>query len=157
MKFIRPISSSTVQKATGATTEPSNFVASHGESDRTAKTPRRAIAISSPMANAISLPSNHLAMARDTVIPAISQPQPKIMKPRQASFALPGIETHHELSHSFMAEAWNQSLMATYLMAAPITMSDAERVPVKRMPILSRMIPATIRKPQTFRMYSEAA
>ena len=79
------------------------------------------------------------------------------MKPRQASLALPGIETHHEPSHSFSAVAWNQSLMARYLTAAPITMSDAERVPVKRTPILSRMMPAMIRKPQTFRINSEAA
>ena len=39
--------------------------------------PIRAHAISSPIANAISLPLNHLTMIFDTVIPAISMPTPK--------------------------------------------------------------------------------
>ena len=79
------------------------------------------------------------------------------MKPRHASFALPGRATHHEPSHSQKAVVWNQSVMPMYLIAAPTTMRDVERIPVKRTPILSRMMPARIRKPQTLRMYSDAA
>ena len=44
-----------------------------------------------------------------------------------------------------------------YLMAAPATIREVDRIPVKRTPILSRMIPARIRKPNTLSMYSEAA
>ncbi len=43
------------------------------------------------------------------------------------------------------------------MIAAPTNISEADSVPVKRTPILSRMMPATIRKPNTLRMYSEAA
>ena len=82
--------SSTVQNATGATTDMSKWLAIIGESHMTAKTPRRAMAISRPIARAISLPSNHLAIAFDTVVPAISQPHPKIMNPSEAILALPG-------------------------------------------------------------------
>ena len=149
---------SAVQNATGATTELSNLAAIIGEVHMTANTPRRAIAISNPIARAISLPLNHLAIALETVVPAISQPQPKIMKPRLAILALPGNATHQLFSHAQNSVAWNQSLIPIYLMNAPITINDAERRPVKRTPILSRMIPAKIRKKQnTFRKYSEAA
>ncbi len=78
------------------------MLASHGEMVNTAKTPTRAMAISSPMASAISLPSNHLAIVFDTVMPAISMPQPKIMNPSDASLALPGNDTHQLLSHVSM-------------------------------------------------------
>jgi hypothetical protein len=54
-------------------------------------TPRRASAISEPIANAISRPLNHLTIPRETVIPAISQPQPKIMKPQAANLAEAGM------------------------------------------------------------------
>ena len=54
-------------------------------------TPKRASAISDPMASAISRPLNHLTIPRDTVIPAISTPQPKIMKPIAANLADAGI------------------------------------------------------------------
>ena len=79
------------------------------------------------------------------------------MNPSDASFALPGMAVHHELSHSQNAVAWNHSVMPMYLMVAPITMSDVERMPVKRTPILSRMIPARMRNPNTLSMYSDAA
>ena len=69
-----------------------------------AKTPTLARAISSPIARAISLPLNHLAIIFETVVPAISQPQPKIMKPSEASLALPGIDTHQLLSQPSKAE-----------------------------------------------------
>ena len=129
-----------------------------GEIHMTAKTPRRAMAISSPMASAISLPSNHLAIAFETVVPAISHPHPKIMNPSDAIFALPGNATHQLSSHVQNAVVWNQSEMPTNLIEAPMTMSDAERRPVNRIPILSRMIPAKIRKKtKTLRKYSEAA
>ena len=86
--------------------------ASHGEMEKMAKTPTRAMAISSPMARAISLPSNHLAMAFDTVMPAISMPQPKIIKPSDASLAEAGNEVPHEPSHVSMPEPANESLTA---------------------------------------------
>ncbi len=96
-------------------------------------------------------------MAFDTVVPAISQPHPKIMKPRHAIFALPGRAVHHEPSHALNSVAWNHSVIPMNFMDAPSTMSDAESIPVKRVPILSRMMPAIMRKPNTFRIYSEAA
>ena len=156
MKLIRPIRRRITQKRIGASMFP-NLSARRGDAERTANTPRRAIAISRPIARAISLPSNHFAIAFDTVIPAISQPHPKIMKPREAIFALPGRAVHHEPSQLQNSVAWNQSVMPMYLIPAPITMSEVERIPVKRTPILSRMIPARMRNPQTLRMYSEAA
>ena len=65
--------------------------AKNGEKIIQVATPRRASAISDPMANAISRPLNHFTIPRDTVIPAISQPQPKIMKPLAANLADAGI------------------------------------------------------------------
>ena len=47
--------------------------------------PRRAVAISRPIANAISFPLNHLTMILETVIPAVSTPTPKIAYPRAAT------------------------------------------------------------------------
>jgi len=40
-------------------------------------------------------------------------------------------------------------------MLAPMNIRDAESTPVKRMPILSRMMPARIRNPKTLKMNSE--
>ena len=152
------MTSRAVQKATGATTDLSKWLEIIGAIHMTAKTPRRAMAISSPMARAISLPSNHLAMALETVVPAISHPHPKIMNPSEAILALPGNATHQLLSHAQRDVVWNQSEIPTNLIEAPITISDAESSPVNRIPILSRMIPAKIRKKtKTLRKYSEAA
>ena len=81
--------SRSAQKITGASTV-SNFLESQGETRKIIQTPKRASAISTPIARAISLPLNHLTIARDTVTPAISVPQPKIMNPRQASRAVGG-------------------------------------------------------------------
>ena len=80
--------------------------------EKMANTPTRAMAISSPMARAISFPLNHFAIALDTVVPAISHPQPKIMNPNEASLALAGIDTHHESSQLANAEPAKASLMA---------------------------------------------
>ena len=97
-------------------------------------------------------------MAFDTVVPAISQPQPKIMKPSDAILALPGNDVHHESSQRQSSVEANQSLTPTSFIDAPTTISDADRIPVKRMPILSRMMPAKIRKKKkTLRKYSDAA
>ena len=104
-KKISPMSSSTVQNATGATTEPS-LAASHGEREKIENTPMRAMAISRPMARAISLPLNHLAIALETVVPAISQPQPKSMNPSEAILALAGTDTHHESSQLSSPLPW---------------------------------------------------
>ncbi len=157
---MRPIKRRAVQKATGGTTEGSWGLihsARRGEIEKIANTPIRAIAISRPMARAISFPSNHFAIALLTVMPAISHPHPNIMNPKAASLALPGIDVHHELSHSSSAVPWNRLLIAYSFMHAPATISDAERVPVKRTPILSRMIPARIRNPNTLSIYSAPA
>ena len=54
-------------------------------------TPRRANAISEPMAMAISRPLNHFTIPLETVMPAISTPQPKIMNPMAANLADAGI------------------------------------------------------------------
>ena len=75
-------------------------LATQGDRLNTANTPSRAIAISRPIARASSFPVNHLTIARDTVTPAISVPQPKTMKPRQASFALAGMSVRNELRNS---------------------------------------------------------
>jgi hypothetical protein len=114
-KQIRPISRNAVQRNTGLTTcvgmnANSAESAIAGDIVNMANTPMRAIAISNPMASAISLPLNHLAMARETVIPAISQPQPKIMNPSEAIFALAGMDVHHESSHASRPLPMNQSL-----------------------------------------------
>ena len=65
--------------------------AKKGEKIMQVATPKRAKAISEPIAKAISLPLNHLTIPRLTVMPAISTPQPKIMKPQAANLAEAGI------------------------------------------------------------------
>ena len=115
------------------------------------------MAISSPIASAISLPLNHLARIFDTLVPSISQPQPKIMKPSDAILALAGISTHQLPSHWAKPVVWNQSLIPTNLMAAPATIRPADSMPEKRTPSLSSITPARMRKPQTLSMYSDAA
>ena len=54
-------------------------------------TPKRAKAISEPMAKAVSRPLNHLTIPRDTVMPPISVPQPKIINPMAATLAEAGM------------------------------------------------------------------
>ena len=98
MKNIKPIHSKQAQKATGATIDLSNWFAMIGAIHITANTPNLAIAISKPIARAISFPLNHFAIDFETVVPAISQPQPNIMKPKQAILALPGMVIHHEFN-----------------------------------------------------------
>ena len=66
-------------------------VANMGEKIIQVATPRRARAISEPMASAISRPLNHLTMPRLTVMPAISTPQPNIMKPTAENLAEAGM------------------------------------------------------------------
>ncbi len=79
------------------------------------------------------------------------------MKPKAASLALPGMAVHHDDSHWSKAVPANQSLMAYSLMQAPTNITDADSTPVKRTPILSRMIPAMMRKPNTLSIYSAPA
>lgn len=102
-------------------------------------TPTRAMAISMPIARAISLPSNHLTIPFDTVMPAISEPQPNIMKPRQESLQDRGIETHHEFGQP-RAKTDEGRDTAKYFNEAPSTITDPERTMVKRTPFLSRMM-----------------
>ena len=74
--------------------------ANTGDKRNTANTPKRAMAISIPIANAISLPLNHFTIPFDTVTPAISTPQPKIAKPIDAILADAGNEGQNELRNS---------------------------------------------------------
>ena len=72
--------------------------------------------------------------------------------------SLPGSAVHQLSSHAQSSVVWNQSVMPTNLIVAPATIRPADSRPVKRMPILSRMMPAKIRKKKnTLRKYSEAA
>ena len=68
-----------------------NKRAKTGEKIIQVATPSLAKAISEPIAKATSLPLNHFTIPRETVIPAISAPQPNIMKPMEANFAEAGI------------------------------------------------------------------
>ena len=90
--MISAIINNTTPKATERDTSisPPNF-ANTGEKIIQVATPKRASAISEPIANAISRPLNHFTIPRLTVIPAISTPQPKIIKPTAANFAEAGI------------------------------------------------------------------
>ena len=92
MNIIRAMHIRTTPKATERVTlmlPPS--LAKNGEKIIHVATPRRARAISEPIASAISRPLNHFTIPRLTVIPAISQPQPKIMNPQAANFADAGM------------------------------------------------------------------
>ena len=92
MNIISAMHSSTTPKATLRLTlisPPS--LAKYGLKIMHVATPKRASAISEPIASAVSRPLNHFTIPRDTVMPAISQPQPKIMKPQAASLAEAGI------------------------------------------------------------------
>ena len=92
MNIIRAMHISTTPKATLRVTlmlPPS--LAKKGEKIIQVATPRRASAISEPIARAISRPLNHFTIPRLTVMPAISQPHPKIMKPQAANLADAGI------------------------------------------------------------------
>ena len=80
------------------------------------------------------------------------------MKPKEAILALPGNADHQLSSQPQNAVVWNQSVMPANLIEAPSTINPADSSPVKRMPILSRMMPAKMRKKtKTLRKYSDAA
>ena len=84
--------SSTTPKATERDTSITPpILANTGENIMQVATPRRASAISEPMASAISWPLNHFTMPRETVMPAISTPHPNIMKPMAANLAEAGM------------------------------------------------------------------
>ena len=92
------------------------------------------------MAKANSRPLNHLTIIFETVMPAISIPTPNMAYPTEAhstwvEITAPKIET---LAPPKSLET------AQYLMATPTTMMPAAITPVKRTPILSRIIPPKI-------------
>ena len=92
MIMISAMQSNTTPKATERLTSmlpPS--LAKNGEKIMQVATPRRAKAISDPMAKAISRPLNHFTIPRETVIPPISVPQPKIINPMAATLADAGM------------------------------------------------------------------
>ena len=70
--------------------EPMDLIFSKGQQE-TFTSPELRQYISEPIASAISRPLNHFTIPRLTVIPAISQPQPKIIKPQAANLAEAGI------------------------------------------------------------------
>ena len=92
MNIIKAMSRRMTPNATERDTSmsPPSF-ANTGENIIHVATPRRASAISEPMAKAISRPLNHFTIPRDTVMPAISTPQPKIMNPIAANLADAGM------------------------------------------------------------------
>ena len=90
--MIRAMSSRITPKATERDTSGGvDMRAMTGEKIIQVATPSRARAISDPIARAISLPLNHFTIPRETVMPAISTPQPKIMKPTEANLAEAGM------------------------------------------------------------------
>ena len=90
--IIRAMSSNSTPKATERDTSGTPPIrANIGEKIMQVATPKRASAISEPMASAISRPLNHLTMPRLTVMPAISTPHPKIMKPTAENLAEAGM------------------------------------------------------------------
>ena len=92
MNIISAIIRSTTPNATDRLTDTvPPRLANMGENIIQVATPRRASAISEPMASAISRPLNHFTMPRLTVMPAISTPHPKIMKPTAENLADAGI------------------------------------------------------------------
>ena len=166
-----PMQQSNKLTATGRLTLMGVMAAITGEPNMTTATPTRAMAISMPMASAISCPVNHLTIPRLTVIPAISLPQPKTMNPMAASFADAGSPAYHGVTfhqasgkfrmpsmNVFRLDASKLSVTAYQLIMAPITITAPESMAVKRTPILSRIIPAKMRKKtKTFRNGSEPA
>ena len=156
--YIKNVRKPTHSKASPQKTELETppFSAKTGLSWKTANTPRRARAISKPIARAISLPLNHFTMVFETVIPAISTPTPKIAKPTNANLAEAGIDgakLPNQLAKPVTAKA---SVNAKNFNAPPITIVNPAVIIVKRIPILSSMIPERIRKPaKTFRKNSE--
>ena len=92
MNMMRAMMSKITPNATERDTSilPPNL-AKKGENIIHVATPKRASAISEPIAMAVSRPLNHLTIPRDTVIPAISTPHPKIINPIVANLADAGI------------------------------------------------------------------
>ena len=59
---------------------------------------------------------------------------------------------------TYAASEYFLNVFCFFLILAPRTINDADNKPVKRIPILSRITPAKIKKKQnTLRKYSEAA
>ena len=92
MNIIKAIHSNITPNATerATSTSPPSF-AKKGEKIIHVATPKRANAISEPIAIAVSRPLNHFTIPRDTVIPAISTPQPNIINPIAATLADAGM------------------------------------------------------------------
>ena len=83
-KAIKPIHNIQRQSKIGAEILP-KYLAAGTVIDKAKAVPKRAVAISKPIANAISFPLNHRTIILDTVIPAVSTPTPKIAYPRAAT------------------------------------------------------------------------
>ena len=106
--------------------------------------PRRAMATCTPMAEASSLPLNHLVTIFDTVMPVMSQPMPKRPKPKAAMstcvLSCWGMMPKSVKGISTM-EVGSTWVTAQALTHAPRNIEPVARRPVMRMPQRSRMIP----------------
>ena len=137
---IRPIHNRIRQTRIGADTV-LNALAIGREVERASAVPNLAVAISRPIARAISLPLNHFTMILDTVIPAVSTPTPNIAKPTPAIRTC-AFTCQNKTCHVWPSSIWVET--AQYFIAVPITIIVAAIKPVKRTPILSRIKPPTI-------------
>ena len=82
---------------------------------------------------------NHFVIILDIVIPHISHPTPKMANPKEAIAADIGSE---KLTKSRVNLLSPKSVVTPkYLMITPTTIKPLAITPVKRMPILSRIIP----------------
>ena len=122
-----------------------------GESTKAIAVPSLAIASCAPIAKAISLPLNHLAMERVTATPAISLPRPNSIHPTYASHS-EGLAIPTELCIQFARPLpLKLEEMAYATIAAPPTIIPTKIEPVTLTPHLSRSIPQIISPPHTQR------
>jgi hypothetical protein len=85
------------------------------------------------MASASSFPANHFTMTLDAVIPVISAPIPKIANPKEANATCMSIPKSCASPKS--------EERAYHLIRAPININPEDIIPVKRIPILSKITP----------------
>ena len=140
MKDNRPIQSRIRPMKIGMLMELPNARLNKGVTPIANPVPIRAQAISNPIARAISLPLNHFTMILETVIPAISTPTPNKAYPNDA------ITNGYPYSEPKTVTVAPSKLcdIPNHLMKTPISMMLVAIKPVKRTPILSRIIPPKI-------------
>ncbi len=135
---IKPIISINNPIKTGAETS-LNCIATGKPVEIANAVPNLAIDNCKPIARANSLPLNHFTIILETVIPAISTPTPNIAYPIAANMTL-AFQPNNSVPDREVADT------AQYFMLVPIIIIIADIKPVKRTPILSRIIPPITRK-----------